>query len=154
MSKQRLLAIVLLVVFHVCCSATSSDKKDRQYHTEIQKQMNSTKIRIKINSQSFMATLLDNNTTAAFRKMLPLTISMSDLNGDEKYGELSYSLPTNASNPGTIQKGDLMLFGSKTLVLFYKTRSTSYSYTKLGTVDDVTGLARALEAENVEVTME
>jgi len=47
-----------------------------------------------------------------------------------------------------------MLYGSKTLVLFYKTFSTSYSYTKLGEVDDATGLASALGPRDTKVTFE
>jgi hypothetical protein len=85
--------------------------------------------------------------------MLPLTINMTELHGNEKYYDLPKSLPTNSSNPGTIKNGDLMLYGSKTLVLFYKTFSTSYRYTKLGSIDDVTGLASALGSGNVTVTL-
>jgi hypothetical protein len=73
---------------------------------------------------------------------------------NEKYYYLPNSLPKNSSNPETIKNGDLMHYGSKTLVLFYKTFSTSYSYTKLGSVDDVTGLASALGSGNVTVTFE
>jgi len=79
---------------------------------------------------------------------------MVELNGNEKYVDLSRNLPTNAANPGTIQNGDLMLYGSATLVLFYKTFSTSYSYTKLGRIDDVTGLVAALGTGNVIVSFE
>lgn len=111
------------------------------------------KIKITVNAKTFTATLLDNNSAKAFKEMLPLTINMIELNGNEKYFDLSKSLPTNSSNPGTIKNGDLMLYGSKTLVLFYKTFSTSYSYTKLGTVDDATGLASVLGAGNVTVTL-
>ena len=52
------------------------------------------------------------------------------------------------------KNGDLMLYGSKTLVLFYQSFSTSYSYTKLGAIDDATGLATALASGNVAVTFE
>jgi hypothetical protein len=83
-----------------------------------------------------------------------MRINMVELNGNEKYADLSRRLPTAASNPGTIQNGDLMLYGSSTLVLFYKTFSTSYSYTKLGRIDDVAGLAAALGAGDVEVRFE
>ena len=79
---------------------------------------------------------------------------MTELNGNEKYFNLSNSLPTNASKPSSIQAGDLMMYGSSTLVLFYKTFSTSYSYTKLGRVDDPAGLAAALGSGNVTVTFE
>jgi hypothetical protein len=114
------------------------------------------KLRIKItgSTQIFTATLLDNNTANAFKKMLPLTIKMNELNGNEKFGDLPNSLPTNPSVPKTITIGDLMMYGSKTLVVFYKTFPTSYSYTKLGQIDDVAGLSSALGTGDIVVTFE
>lgn len=114
-------------------SASSFEKNEGNLNTE-NKNMISNKIKIKVNSQVFTATLLDNNSAKEFKKMLPLTININELNGDEKYYNLPKSLPTNSPNSGTIKNGDLMLYGSKTFVLFYKTHSTSYSYTKLGVV--------------------
>jgi hypothetical protein len=114
----------------------------------------SSKIVITVNSQSFTATLFDDNSAKAFRETLPMTINMTELNGNEKYYDLPSNLPTNSSNPGSIQNGDLMLYGSKTLVLFYKTFSTSYSYTKLGRIDNLSGLTSALGSGNVTVTIE
>ena len=111
-------------------------------------------MRIKIGSSIFIATLSDNATAAAFKAMLPMIINMSELNENEKYFRLSANLPTNASNPGTIQSGDLMLYGSNTFVLFYKTFSTSYSYTRLGRINDTTGLAAAVGSGSVTVTCE
>ena len=77
---------------------------------------------------------------------------MKELNGNEKYFDLPSNLPSNASNPGTIQPGDLMLYGSNTLVLFYKSFSTTYNYTPMGRIDDASGLTAALDSGNVTVT--
>jgi hypothetical protein len=114
----------------------------------------SNKVRIKIGASTFTATLLDNPTAKAFKALLPLTISMKELNNNEKFFDLPKSLPTNSSVPASIQSGDLMLYGSNTLVLFYKSFSTSYSYSKLGKIEDVNGLVAALGTGNVTVTFE
>ena len=115
--------------------------------------MNDTLV-IKIGDKEFTATLLDNPTTTAFKSMLPLTMNMTELNGNEKYFDLLKSLPTKASNPGKINAGDLLLYGSKTLVLFYEAFSTSYSYTRLGKINNPGGLEEALGSSNVVVTIE
>ena len=111
-------------------------------------------IKITVGEKVFTATLLDNTTATALKAMLPLTINMTELNGNEKYFRFSSNLPTSASNPGTINSGDLMLWGSNTLALFYETFSTSYSYTMVGRINNPTGLAAALGTENVTVKIE
>ena len=78
------------------------------------------KLKITIGTTAFIATLYNNPTVTAFKTKLPMTINMSDLNANEKYFDLPANLPANGSNPRTIQVGDLMLYGSNTLVLFYK----------------------------------
>ena len=112
------------------------------------------KMKITIGAKTFTATLYDNPTVTAFKAMLPLTLEMSELNGNEKYFHLSTNLPVDAANPGTIQAGDLMLWQSNSLVLFYKTFRTSYSYTKLGRIDNASKLATAVGSESVTVRFE
>lgn len=145
---------ILLTLISALVSSASSCNKEDDNNIENINPMANGKIKITVNSQTFSATLLDNSSAEAFKEMLPLTINMTELNGNEKYYDFPNSFPTNSSNPGTIKNGDIMLYGSKTLVLFYKSFSTSYSYTKLGSVDDATGLATALGTGNVKVTFE
>ena len=112
------------------------------------------KVMIKIGDKEFAATFYDNDTAAALKNMFPLTLDMKELNGNEKYYYLPNSLPTDTESVGTINEGDIMLYGSDCLVVFYKTFSTPYSYTKIGHIDDVTGLSDAVGSGNVTVVFE
>lgn len=147
--------IMLLALMSVLISSASScSKVDDNNNIKNNTTIANEKIKITVNSQTFTATLLDSNSAKAFIEMLPITITMKELNGNEKYYDFSNNLPINSSNLGTINNGDLMLYGSKTLVLFYQSFSTSYSYTKLGSVDDASSLASALGSGNSIVSFE
>lgn len=150
---KQLLVLFSLALSLVSCASCSKNALSNSDTNTIATQ-NGSKMKIKIGNSTFTATLYDNATATAFKSLLPLTVSMNELNANEKYADLSRNLPTSAANPGTIQNGDLMLYGASTLVLFYKTFSTSYSYTKLGRIDDVTGLVAALGTGNVAVSFE
>lgn len=150
---KQLLVLFSLALSLVSCASCSKNAPSKNDTNTIATQTGS-KMKIKIGNSTFTATLYDNATATAFKSLLPLTVSMNELNANEKYADLSRNLPTSAANPGTIQNGDLMLYGSSTLVLFYKTFSTSYSYTKLGRIDDVSGLVAALGTGNVSVSFE
>jgi len=104
-----------------------------------------------VGERRFAMSLADNAAARAFAARLPLTLDMSELNGNEKHAELPEVLPANASRPGTIRNGDLMLYGTNTLVVFYATFNSSYSYTRLGRVDDPAGLPQALGRRSVRV---
>ena len=111
-----------------------------------------TAIMLTVGDHTFPATLLDNETARQLAELFPLTLDMSELNGNEKYFYLDGSLPTDSCQPGQINVGDLMLYGDNCLVLFYDSFSSGYSYTRLGNVDDPAGLAEALGAGSVEIT--
>lgn len=146
---------MILVYTSVFIGSTSfCNKEDDTINSENNSTMTNGKIKITVNSQTFSATLLDNNSAKAFKELLPMTINMTELNGNEKYYDLPNKLPTKSSNPGTIHNGDLMLYGSNTLVLFYKSFPTPYSYTRIGSMDDPTGLEEALGTGNVSVTFD
>ena len=115
---------------------------------------NMVPITILAGGRQFEASLQDNASTQALIAQMPFTVTMSEMNGNEKYYYLPASLPTQAQSIGAIHTGDLMLFGSDCLVLFYEDFRTSYRYTRLGSVSNPEGLSEALSRGNVQVTFQ
>lgn len=113
-----------------------------------------TDISITVGDSVFSVKLYDNDTTAAFVSRLPMRLHMSELNGNEKYYYFPYSLPADSQQVGSVRTGDLMLYGSDCLVLFYQSFTTPYSYTKIGYIENATGLADSLGRGNVDVVFE
>lgn len=48
----------------------------------------------------------------------------------------------NPRNVKNIQKGDVMLYENNCLVIFYKSFTTSYEYTKIGHIDNLEDLTQ------------
>ena len=104
-----------------------------------------------VGERRFAITLADDAAARAFAARLPMTLDMGELNGNEKHVDLPEALPASASRPGTIRNGDLMLYGTHTLVVFYATFDSSYSYTRLGRVDDPADLPQVLGRRGARV---
>lgn len=114
----------------------------------------SSDLAISVGGRDFAVELAESASARALRERLPLTVTMGELNGNEKFCYLADPLPSAPERPGTIQAGDLMLYGPDCLVLFYESFASSYSYTRLGRVADPEGLADALGGGEVEVTFQ
>ena len=112
------------------------------------------KINLIINNKTFSATLENNQTVNELIEMFPLTLNMSELNSNEKYYYLDSSLTTDSTNVGRINAGDIKLYGNNCLVIFYDSFNTSYSYTNLGSIDDVDGFLSELGSGSVNITFE
>lgn len=97
-----------------------------------------------IGDRRFAITLADTEAARAFAARLPVPLDMDELNGNEKHADLDEPLPSAATRPGIIHAGEVMLYGTRTVVIFYETFRSSYSYTRLGRVDDVSQLRAAL----------
>lgn len=105
------------------------------------------KMNVQVGASTFTATLEDNAAVDALVEMMengPVTIQMSDYAGFEKVGALGASLPASNSQT-TTQAGDIVLYQGNQIVLFYG--SNSWSYTRLGKIDDLTGWRRPWAAE-------
>lgn len=149
--KRKLLSVLLVIGTMAAGIAGSAETSEPGPQTA---KSNPMKVAIKVGNKTFTATLEDNAAARAFKALLPVTIHMTELNGNEKYFRFKDDLPTNASNPGMIQAGDLMIYGHNTLVLFYQAFLTSYSYTRVGRIKDPDGLAAAVGSGDVTVTCE
>lgn len=135
-------------------SAITISESEPESEQSANKEDHTLNIEITVNGHTFSAELFDNDTAKALKERLPLTLDMSELNSNEKYCYLSDSLPTNSSRPSGIHTGDIMLYGSDCLVIFYESFSTSYSYTPIGKINDPDGLAAILGSGSVQVTFD
>ena len=106
---------------------------------------------LQVNGKTFKITLEENETTEALTKVLPLKIIMNELNGNEKYYYLDTMLPSNPTRVEKIESGDIMLYGDNCLVIFYEDFKTTYSYTRIGKIENTEGLKEALGSGNVEM---
>ena len=121
-------------------SKDKSNDKSIEKNEENEKMKNDNSINVIINSEKYSVILEDNETVKEFLNLLPQEFNMKELNGNEKYVYLDYALSTNSINPKHIEAGDVMLYGDNCLVIFYKSFDTSYSYTKIGHIDDLEDL--------------
>ena len=94
-------------------------------------------VKVKINDKVFDVKLENNSATQELIKTLEkgnVTVNAKENGGFEKVGDLGFSLPTTDENMGT-QPGDIVLYQGNQISLFYS--SHSWSYTKLGKIDNV-----------------
>ena len=115
-------------------------------HETDKKEQTTMKMNVQIGNQTFTATLADTTAAQEFAQMLPMTITLDDYGGFEKVGSLGRSLTTSNSQT-TTAAGDIVLYNSSNIVMFYG--SNSWSYTRLGKIDDLTGWADALGSNSV-----
>ena len=120
-----------------------------------QKEINmNNKIKVIIGTKVFVATLFENETAKEFKKILPITLNMRDLNKNEKYFHFSKNFSMDKFSPKMINSGDLMLWNDNSLVLFYETFSTNYQYTKVGRIDNPNMLAQTLGRDDIKITFD
>lgn len=115
----------------------------------------SSKVYLTIGNAILTATLVENSATAQLKEKLnaaSITIDMSDYGGWEKVGSLGFSLPTS-NEQITAQPCEFVLYQGNQLVIFYG--SNSWSYTRLGTIDNITQaeLKEILGTGNVTITL-
>ena len=145
MNKILICLVLILSFFLTGCSNQEKVEENpkREEKSEMKEESDvMTSIGVIINGQNYVLHLEENETVERFLEHLPQEFSMTELNGNEKYIYMDFSLPTNSSNPGEIHRGDVMLYGDNCLVVFYESFHTSYSYTKIGTISNLPDLGK------------
>ena len=166
MNKKVLVGLLIVIIILVGVfiiinlkddDSDNSNNNDNKQETDINTNEEvdgddlSMKINLTINGNNFTATLEDNETTRELLNRLPLELNMSELNGNEKYYYFDDSLPTNSYRPGSINTGDIMLYGNDCLVIFYESFNTTYSYTRIGRIDNANNLDKVVGSGSVNV---
>ena len=107
------------------------------------------KMNVQVGEYNFTATLESNTAVKEFVDMMkeePVTINMDDYSGFEKVGSLGRSLTTSNSQT-TTHAGDIVLYSGNNIVMFYG--SNSWSYTRIGKIDDLTDWEKALGSGSI-----
>ena len=152
MKKFLLSTLILTLIFFTGCA--NGNEKPVEKISAQETEAITTNIKITVNGKTFDATLDDNESARAFLEKLPLEVTMNELNGNEKYYRFNENFPSDDERIGKISIGDLMLYSSSYVVIFYKNFSTSYSYTRLGKILNVAELEKTLGGGNVTVKFE
>ncbi len=142
---MKSILVIILLFFVVGCESKIDNSSDNNSVIETTEEENNidevnSSMKVTINNKEYNLILEDSETVRKFIELLPKEFNMSELNGNEKYVYMEDSLPTNSSNPGHINAGDVMLYGDNCLVIFYKSFDTSYSYTRIGHIENLDNL--------------
>ena len=101
MMKRIVLAALALAFIQVGRGAdtpTASPEGDRKANM---------KIRFKLNNKQITATLVDGKTSRDFVALLPLTLTMNDLFGREKFAHLPRAISTEGKRTHTYEIGEI-----------------------------------------------
>ena len=107
-------------------------------------------MKININSEKYVINVENEALMEEIYNALPETFTMNELNGNEKYYYLNSTMKNaNSEAVGQVQRGDVMLFESDCLVIFYDSFETEFRYTKIGHIDNLGDIG----SSNVEVSI-
>ena len=114
-----------------------------QRDEDMKKEEKVSNITVIIDWKNYTAELEDNETAQNFYQTIIANNNeflMEDLNENEKYIYLQEKLPNSPKVPEKIESWDIMLYWNNCIVIFYKSSTTTYSYTKIGHIKNMQDL--------------
>lgn len=161
MDKKRLIIAIIVIILEIVIMAViirmmhpraydpvaiGEEKFPLDNSVEIEENV----MKITINNEEYVINVENETLMEELFNSLPQTFTMTELNGNEKYYYLNSNMKNaNSEAVGQVQKGDVMLFGSDCLVIFYDSFETEFRYTKIGHIDNLGDLGSG----NVDVSV-
>jgi hypothetical protein len=114
------------------------------------------KTRLRVGDQAIAATLIDSETTRDFALLLPLTLTMKDLFGREKFGHLPRAISEGGKRTRTYEVGDVIYWSpGPDVAIYYRHDGSSISSPGIIVLGKVDSGVEALSVPGtVKVTVE
>ena len=129
--KKIVTFIACLILIFILISCKSNKEN---YITPSEDDILDKELVLKIDNIEVNAEWIDNDSTKSLKQLAKnvLTINLEMYGGMEQFGGIGSRLPSNDKEQ-TAVAGDIMLYQSNKIVLFYG--SNTWSYTKLGHIN-------------------
>jgi len=118
-TRRTLLVGALMLAMSLGAPGTSKAETPSSSERAFSETIRNMKINIKISGKTLTATLADNPTAWDFVSLLPLKVSMNDLFGREKYGDLPRAISERAPRTHAYQVGDIAYWSPDHQVAIY-----------------------------------
>lgn len=156
--KMPFLALAMaMCLSHIACAAGNGanvNESPKQAKEVSNQQVESMKIRIRVEDKVLTATLLDSKTTRDFVSQLPLTLTLEDYAATEKISDLPKRLSTEGAPSGSDPAvGDIAFYAPwGNLAIFYRDSGYANGLIILGKIDGDAGVFNL--PGSLKVTME
>lgn len=138
MKQVKISLLMFLLIILTGCQQVLDDIGEEMIQSQDIKQ--SEELLLQSDGEDIELLIVNQQIVKELQDYLLLSLSLHELNGNEWFTNLPLELSMKSENIGVIEKGDIMLFGNKTLVIFYETHETKYPYTRVGKIKDVSYL--------------
>lgn len=153
MNLKKFILILICSLFMISINACTKDNSVINM-TERKNVTDSMKLRITVREKILYADFVNSKTTEDFIKMLPLSLSMQDLKGREKYGSLSINLSPDKNIKTSFEEGEIAYWLGGGLAIFYHQDNSEIKAGLISIAQLKDGLEIFKESEDLKVKFE
>lgn len=147
--KIYIVAIMLIGLLTSCRQATNPQREEMIQPIKVKP---TGQLVLQLENEKVPIIVYNTKIVNGLSGYMPFDVTFNELNGNEIYAELPFAIEASPERVKEVQAGDVMLFGSSTLVIFYETHKTDYQYTKIGKVSDISQIDRLRQILTATIT--